>query len=486
MSVSSEAAVESSRRGLPPQAQIVLSLVLLVLVGCLGESAAKPPLGPRGWAPGELPWALGSGATTAALATAYGLGAVGVWRGLRDPRAWPTWALAVLAGGALLVMPFGSADHTNYAAYGQIALHGGDPYVESPIAWAGGTDPVTRGVQPPWQATPSIYGPVATAVQTLAAAGGQDNLRQVVWLWQVVIVLAWFGTRLLLRRLFPEQLGRIDLLWTANPLIFAPGVLGAHVDTLATPLMVAALLLARRPGPLVAGLAGLVAGLACGVKITAGVVLVAIVLGWLLEARRARVAAGLWARLLALLLGAAVAVAPLQWWAGARSYDQLGRSRRSISLATPWRKIYEWFGGHLDDGAWRSLIFALAALTCVALAALAWRLLRDQVPRVGAPIILALALSIAYAVGAPYVLPWYDQLVWALLVGVSADPVFERAWVVRGLLLGAAYVPGRVVGMSATVEPTTLWWRRDVAPLAALLLAATLLLLARRRGRPRA
>ena len=81
MSVSSEAAVESSRRGLPPQAQIVLSLVLLVLVGCLGESAAKPPLGPRGWAPGELPWALGSGATTAALATAYGLGAEGL--GLR-------------------------------------------------------------------------------------------------------------------------------------------------------------------------------------------------------------------------------------------------------------------------------------------------------------------------------------------------------------------------------------------------------------------
>ncbi|GAA1808942.1 hypothetical protein GCM10009811_35250 [Nostocoides veronense] len=479
------------------RALIALSLLLLLLAGWLGESAAKPPLGPRGWAPGQLPWALGSGAVTATLATAYILGAGGLWLGLRSARPWPVWAIGALALGALLVMPFGSADHTNYAAYGRIAFQGGDPYVESPIAWAGGADPVTSGVQPPWQSTPSIYGPLSTLAQLVSAAIGGDNLRQVVWVWQVLIVLAWLGTRVLLRRLFPDAHGRVDLLWTMNPFVIGTGVLGAHVDTLATPLMVAALLLARGalwPRALAAGVA---CGLASSVKVTAGVVLVAIAVGWLVEARAAAgaVAArgrggGLVTRLAALVAGAALVAVPLQVWAGGRSYDQLGRSRRSISLATPWRKVYEWFGGHLDDGTWRSLIFAAAALTCMLLAWAAWRLLRTAVPAAGAAVVLALALSIAYAVGAPYVLPWYDQLVWALLPGVAAGAAVgavgavERVWIVRGLMLALAYVPGRVVGMSAGVESLTLGWRRDVAPLAAIV-AGVVLLLAGRRGRDR-
>ena len=65
----------------------------------------------------------------------------------------------------MLVPPSGSADHINYAAYGRIAAQGGDPYVEAPAEWHGGTDPVTRAVEPPWTRTPSVYGPVATAIQ---------------------------------------------------------------------------------------------------------------------------------------------------------------------------------------------------------------------------------------------------------------------------------------------------------------------------------
>jgi len=60
----------------------------------------------------------------------------------------------------------------------------------------------------------------------------------------------------------------------------------------------------------------------------------------------------------------------------------------------------------------------------------------------------------------------------------------ERVWIVRGLMLALAYVPGRVVGMSAGVESLTLGWRRDVAPLAAIV-AGVVLLLAGRRGRDR-
>lgn len=456
----------------------VAALALLLSVGWLGESAAKPPLGERGWAPGSLPWTLGPAAVTGMLAAAYLLGAAGLWLGLRDRGGWPGWAIAAVAAGALLAMPFGSADHTNYAAYGRIALQGGDPYVESPIAWAGGDDPVTSGVQPPWQETPSIYGPLSTVLQVFAAWAGGDSLRQVVWMWQLLIVGAWLATRWLLRRLFPDASGRVDVLWTMNPFVIGAGVLGAHVDTLATPLMVGALLLARRPGRPWALAAGTLGGLALSVKVTAGVILVAIALGWLIERRRAAT------RVLTLAAGAALAAVPLHLWAGARAYDQLGRSRRSISLATPWRKIYEWFGGQLPDATWRSLLFVLAGLTCLALAWLAWRVLCTQACEVDTPVMLALALSIGYAAGAPYVLPWYDQLVWALLPAVAAAGLLERVWIVRSLILALAYVPGRVVGMTPGVEEVTLIWRRDMAPLAAVLVWIALVVASRSACRP--
>ena len=494
-----------------------VSIAGLILAGLLGDSAAKVGLGPRGWAPGALPWALGSGATTALVGTAYVLGGVGLWIGLRTPRTVPTWVVLGVGAAALVAMPIGSADHTNYAAYGRIALQGGDPWTESPIAWAGGRDPVTSAVQPPWQTTPSIYGPLATLGQVLAAWIGGDNLRQVVWVWQWLIVAAWLATRWLLRRLLPDTHGYVDVLWTLNPLVVGTGVLGAHVDTLATAFMVAALVIGRRAGWRFAALAGMAAGLAIGVKVTAGVVVVALGLGWLIDTLRLRRLgrwdgpdaaphgglAGMGARLGGLGLGAAAVVVPLQLWAGPHAYDQLGRARRSISLATPWRKVYEWGGGHLADVTWRSVVFAVAGVVCVVLAGLCWQVLdRARPDTAGAPgagpvgtganastravgagsaVSIALALSLAYAVGAPYVLPWYDQLVWALLpgflVGTAAHgskgaaggaAALTRAWIARGVVVALAYVPGRVVGMSARVEELTLMWRRDAAPLAAL------------------
>ena len=69
------------------------ALVLLVGVGLAGESAAVPPLGPRGWAPGALAWTLSPAVVTGVLVAAYGLGAAGVWLGVRAQRAWPRWAV---------------------------------------------------------------------------------------------------------------------------------------------------------------------------------------------------------------------------------------------------------------------------------------------------------------------------------------------------------------------------------------------------------
>ena len=66
-------------------------------------------------------------------------------------------------------------------------------------------------------------------------------------------------------------------------LVLGAGVLGAHLDTLALAAMVAALAagLARRPL-----LAGLLTGVAASTKITAGVVGLALVVGWVMEGAR--------------------------------------------------------------------------------------------------------------------------------------------------------------------------------------------------------
>ena len=160
---------------------LTLSFALLLLVAAAGPSAAKPGLGPRGWAPGDLPISLSSAVVTTLLWTAYLLGglavALGLWRGSSQDRGWSgswrwartgnlrwlrdhPWLLPLTLGAlALLTAPIGSADHINYAAYGRISAQGGDPYLVPPITWAGGTDPVTSAVEPLWTMTPSVYGP---------------------------------------------------------------------------------------------------------------------------------------------------------------------------------------------------------------------------------------------------------------------------------------------------------------------------------------
>ena len=64
-------------------------------------------------------------------------------------------------------------------------------------------------------------------------------------------------------------------------------------------------------------------------------------------------------------------------------------------------------------------------------------------------------LATAYALGAPYALPWYDVLTWAtlpLLLVTTLDGIL----LARLTLMPMAYVPGRVVAMSPDVESLTL------------------------------
>ncbi|SES48375.1 Protein of unknown function [Pedococcus cremeus] len=462
---------ELLRRGL-----LAFSFAALLAVGLFGPSAAKPPMGPRGWAPGELPWAPSSAVVTALLWAAYLLGAAGVALALWRPPAralswrWPL-ALAVLA---LLTGPFGSADHTNYAAYGRIAAQGGDPYLVPPAAWAGGADPVTSAVEPPWTETVSVYGPFATLLHLVSSLVGGDSMRQTVWAWQVITVVAWLAVRWLLLRAATDP-RRVDTLWTANPLVFGVGVLGAHLDVVAAALALAALVAAARSP----WAAGVLSGLAVSTKITYGVLLLAVLLAWWQHDRT-----GLARRVVAYAVAALAVVVPLHLWAGPHVFDQLGRARRSVSLATPWRLVVDLLTGPLPSSTVRNLVFAAAAVLFVAFAVLLWRLTERAAPTTvtGAAVRWAFVLSTAYAVSAPYSLPWYDQLTWATLPVLAAG-VVDYLLLARLAVMAVAYVPGRVVTMSPTVEDVTLAVRRRVVPYAVLLVWAALTVAWRRGSR---
>ena len=501
------------------------SVALLLLVGASAPNAAQPDLAPRGWAPGTLlPVTLGPAAVTAVLWTAYLVGGLAVLVGLRGRvDGLRTWLVpALLAVLALLTAPFGSADHVNYVAYGRILVGGGNPWVEAPLAWAGGLDPVTSRVEEPWTTEPSVYGPFGTLLHGLSALVGGDSLRQGVWVWQVVVVLSWLGVRALLRRVLSADLhGRVDVLWTLNPLVLGLGVLGAHIDVVGCVLALAAVAAAvLRPGWPGALLAGAFVALAGSTKFTYAVVGLALVAAWWLVGHRS---AGL-ARLVGALVGGSLVVgAALHAWAGPHVYDQLLRSRQAVSLATPWRPVLEWGREAVGNGPTRTGISLAAGALAVVLAACLLRISRPAAstfppdagnlgsagepfrgeaevspveeapdaapapdaaaapaPAAGVPDLAASALwitaclALAYSLAAPYSLPWYDLLVWCALPAVVPGLV-DLVALVRLVALSLAYVPGRVLGMTPAVEDLTLGVRRGVVPWVGLALWAVVI-----------
>jgi hypothetical protein len=471
------------------------SIALLVLAAVLGPSAAVPPVGPRTPNP---PWNLdlhpSSAVVTAVLWAAAGLGAAAVAFGLRAVAAGgrpPPRAVAVVALAAVAILivvpPLGSADHLSYVAYGRIAAEGGDPYAVPPSAWRSGTDPVVSGVRPPWQDTPSVYGPVATGVLTVTAWLAGPSLRLSVWLWQLVVGAAFLAVAYLLDRATrgdPAARARAVVVWTLNPLLLWQLVLGAHVDVLAAALAMGALVAGvRRPL-----LAGLLLGAATGTK--APYALIAVGLLWGVRTLP-RPAAGR-----AVLLGLAGALAvlvPAHLAAGPHVLDQLRAASGFTSIASPWRAIVN-LVDLLAKDALRPVVTPLALVLGLVLGVLVLnRLLRPASAQAGAAgerrvpedvAAVTVALSAGWVLTAPYALPWYAAIAWAPLALVPAT-FLDRALLAQLTVLTVAYVPGLVSGLSPGVETVTLGLRRYVAPLllAAVVVAVVLRCVRSRRLR---
>ncbi len=465
-------------------ALVALAVGLTAAVALLGPSVAVPDPGP-GTPPLHLgadphPWLVTALHAGAVLAGAVGLGValLALRRGWR-PAPRRLLAAGALAAGALaLLPPLGSADHLSYAAYGRIAAQGGDPYVEAPGAWRGGTDPVAAAVQDPWRGTPSVYGPVATAEQALAAAlGGGSVSATVTWL-SVLNAAAVVGAGALLLRVArpdPVRRARAVLLWALNPLVLLLVVAGAHVDGLAVALAVAGTAALRRT-PL---LAGALLAAAAGTK--ASTALLALAAVWALRGAPRDVAR--------LAAGGALVLLPAYALAGPQALDQLRAASRYVSLGSPWHLLEGTLDAALGTSLSRPLIgLAAAGLSVLVLLALVRvappEPVRDPVQsaaRAGA------LLAAAWLLCAPYSLPWYDALLWAPLALLPAGALDVVALLRTGTA-ALAYVPGRSE-VGDAVHEVVLGWRSLVTPWLALALLLLVLRLAlqdpaRPRGRP--
>ncbi|WP_344972956.1 polyprenol phosphomannose-dependent alpha 1,6 mannosyltransferase MptB [Streptosporangium fragile] len=444
------------RPGVAAYGAMGLSAGLTVLIGVLGPSAMVPRLpGPSWQPPYSLQAAPGAHLVIAMGAAAILLGGAGLAAALRsswrpDPR-WPLAAGCAVAGLLAFLPPSGSADHLNYAAYGRLAALGHDPYAVTPAALP--ADPVTGAVEE-WAGVTSVYGPAATAVQALASLVGGDSVRLTVFVMALVNAAAFIGTALLLHRFTrgdTDLQRRAALLWAANPLMIYHLSAGMHVDTLAIACMVAALTAhgART---------GLLLGIGIGVKLNAG--LVALGPAWELRRSPGR---------LAVVAGTATAtVAAVYAVAGPHALDQVSAASRKVSLATPWQLVKTGLQAVFGPGAYSVWIQAGSLLL---LAVLAWAMLRAA-PADTAPAVAAV-MVVAWLFAAPYALPWYDGLAFALLA-MASWPALEGFMVARATVLSLGYLPAREAWRPADLEWTKTLLRETAVPWTLLALTAAL------------
>jgi hypothetical protein len=450
----------------------------IALVAVLGPSAAVARIpGGSGWPPYSLSVAPPTGVVFAVEIVAVAAGAVATWRLLgrprrergTDPRRLQT-AGFLAAAGLTLLPPAGSEDLLSYLAYGQEAADGVNPYTHGPESTGVVQDAITSAVEPPWQKTPSVYGPVFTRLSAAVAHLAHGDGHIAATLTRLVLLAAFVGTGLVLSRLARSEAARrrAVVLWSANPLMLSALVAGAHVDVLLTAAVVCAVALVGR-SPLAAGA---LAGLAATVKLTGVIVLPGLL--WAVRARRRGV--------LAVVLGA-VAVA-LPWYAA--TPDVLHQVRRVGQYATPaapWQAVRTLLQPVLGVVGARTITPLLAGAVGLALIALLFR--RGLPAATGpGPVRRAAAVTATFSVGwlltAPYVLPWYDALAWATLALVGAS-VLDRVMVLHTTALTYALLPGREIPLPPAVEGASQVLHSVVSPIVLVVLLVVVVRTALRR-----
>jgi hypothetical protein len=368
-------------------------------------------------------------------------------------------AVALLA----IAAPVAGADVLSYAAYGRIAGRGLDVYSVRPDSLP--ADPFSRAVEDPWRSTPSVYGPLATAEQSLIVRAAGGSVRTAVGLLDLVNGIAFGGAACLLFLLAGEEARRrrAVLAFGLNPLLLFVVVSGGHLDALVALVVVAALALWGR-SPWWSGVLG---GAGVLIKLTAGLPLA----GWAWLAGWSR----RWTRGARLLAGAGLVAAGGYAVVGLHALNPARRASSFVSVGTPWRPI-RWalqavVGHHTASLA---LSVGAAALTAGLAARLA-RSLPAEDGDVARAARAGLVLALAWTLAAPYVLAWYDAVPWALLALLPRSR-YHKILLAHTGMLALAYLPGRVVALPDGLAGLTAGLRSGVTPavLAALVVTALL------------
>ena len=356
-----------------------------------------------------------------------------------NSRGWspnPRRVFAVAAGAVAVLVnitPVGSSDAASYAAYGRIAALGHNPYTYLPSQLSPpghpNSNPYTVLVSPYWRTTASVYGPVATWTQQLAAEIGGAKPWLTIWVLMIMMGAAFVATGYVLLRTAANPV-RAVLLWVANPLLIVELVMGGHLDALVALFAIAAIVLSRRCAGLWHDVTlALVVGVAGGIKITAGFVALGIAVPLLHE--RA------WARLLRIGVIAGLTTLGLYLFSyGLVALKPLGNASSQIISPTIWRGLQE-IVTHVHPHSPHALHllntmigFAWPPL----MLALAWYLYKRLSPDVPTVVAATCALTFAWIVVAPWSLPWYSSIAWVALALLPRNTLTRWLTLATGVL----------------------------------------------------
>ncbi len=308
--------------------------------------------------------------------------------------------------------PVGSSDTASYAAYGRIAALGHNPYAANAMQWLSQHQPAYyRVVVYEWNKQPSVYGPVATWIQSFAAHIGGSSFQTTIWVLMILNALVFLAVGVLLLKTSDDPI-RATLFWTANPVLILELVGGGHFDTFVAAAAIAAIQLARRTRGIWSDvLIGVLIGVGCGIKVTAA--LVALGLAWTLLRRRE------YLRVSRIALAATVTVALEYSYYGLSGLKPLFDGSQWVSL--PSVLWFPWRIAELAGVSQSALALPISIVWITAMFVVAWllyqRISADQPREVVAPF----ALTFAYILVSPWVYAWYTALPWVVLTQVPRN-----------------------------------------------------------------
>ena len=333
-------------------------------------------------------------------------------------------ASAVIVAVMVCLTPVGSSDTASYAAYGRITALGGNPYIINPHAFLGPHSAYFKVVGFSWKRQLSVYGPIATVVQSFAASIGGASVTITIWVLMILNGIVFIGVGVLLLKTSDDPV-RATLFWVANPVLIMQLVGGGHLDTLVAAAAICAIQVARRASGLWGdALVGVMVGLACGVK--ADAVLVGLGLAWPLLQRRE------WMRTARIAAVALITVGLEYIPYGLSGLKPLFGGLKLVVLPSPWWLLWKSAGLFgISQSTMETIISCLWPIALLIVAQLIYKRISSDQPR---EVVAPFALTYAWILVAPWVFPWYAALAWVALTQVPRNRMTRWLTIVTVLL----------------------------------------------------